>query len=46
MFAEMVADPAALSGNAAQAMDVRYGLDVEYASVARLCAEHGLTFPM
>lgn len=46
MFAEMGADPGSMTGEAAAAMDARYGLDVDYDSIARLCEEHGLTFPM
>jgi mannose-6-phosphate isomerase-like protein (cupin superfamily) len=45
MFAEMGADPEAMVGEAAAAMDARYGLEVDYASIERLCAEHGLAFP-
>jgi mannose-6-phosphate isomerase-like protein (cupin superfamily) len=44
MFAEMGTDPEAMSGEAAEAMDVRYGLEVDYESISRLCAEHGLWF--
>ncbi len=44
-FAEMGSDPDALSGDAAAAMDRRYGLEVDYESIPRLCAEHGLWFP-
>jgi len=46
MFAEMAADPEAISGETAHAMDARYGLEVDYDSVERLCVEHALTFPM
>ncbi len=46
MFQEMAADPEALSGDTAQALDVRYGLEVDYDRVARLCASHGLVFPV
>lgn len=46
MFAEMGADPESMTGEAAAAMDARYGLEVDYDSIERLCAEHGLTFPM
>jgi mannose-6-phosphate isomerase-like protein (cupin superfamily) len=45
MFAEMGADPEAMTGEGAAAMDARYGLEVDYASIERLCAEHDLTFP-
>jgi mannose-6-phosphate isomerase-like protein (cupin superfamily) len=46
MFAEMGADPGSMTGEGAAAMDARYGLDVEYESIERLCGEHGLAFPM
>ena len=46
MFAEMAADPGSMTGDAAAAMDARYGLEVDYDSIERLCAEHGLSFPM
>ena len=26
-------------------LDARYGLELDYGSVGRLCEEHGLTFP-
>ncbi len=46
MFAEMASDPDAMADvNAAEAMDGRYGIDVDYDSIDRLCAEHGLVFP-
>ena len=41
----MAADPEAMVGEAAAALDARYSLEVDYASVERLCAEHGLVFP-
>jgi mannose-6-phosphate isomerase-like protein (cupin superfamily) len=46
VFDEMAADPEALVGETAAAMDARYGIDVDYDSVARLCTEHNLSFPM
>jgi mannose-6-phosphate isomerase-like protein (cupin superfamily) len=46
MFAEMAADPQAMTGEAAAAMDARYGLEVDYDSIPRLCEEHGLRFPV
>jgi mannose-6-phosphate isomerase-like protein (cupin superfamily) len=47
MFAEMGADPESMTGEGAAAMDARYGLEVDYESIERLCAEHGLSsFPM
>jgi mannose-6-phosphate isomerase-like protein (cupin superfamily) len=44
-FAEMGSDPEAMSGDNAVAMDRRYGLEVDYESIPRLCNEHGLWFP-
>ena len=45
MFAEIAADASAMAGPAAAALDARYGLDVDYGSIDRLCAAHGLVFP-
>ena len=45
LFAEMAADPDAMSGDAAQAMDLGYGVEVDYESIPHLCAQHGLSFP-
>jgi mannose-6-phosphate isomerase-like protein (cupin superfamily) len=51
-FAEVAAQmEAAASGNPAEsaeasALDTRYGVEFDYGSVPRLCAEHGLSFPM
>ena len=45
MFAEIAADPDSMTGEGAAAMDARYGLEVEYESIKRLCEEHGLSFP-
>jgi quercetin dioxygenase-like cupin family protein len=45
LFADLAADPAAMTGERAAALDAAYGLEVDYASIARLCAAHGLTFP-
>lgn len=45
MFAEMGADPDLMAGEGAAAMDARYGLEVDYESIERLCREHGLNFP-
>lgn len=44
MFEEIAADPDALTGDAAAALDARYGLDVDYDSIEQLCRDHGLTF--
>jgi hypothetical protein len=32
--------------DAAEAMDRRYGIEADYESIDRLCAEHGLFFPV
>lgn len=45
MFAEMGSHPEAFTGTAAAEMDARYGLDVDYGSIERLCQEQGLVFP-
>lgn len=45
MFADMGTDPDAMTGESAAALDARYGLDVDYESIERLCREHGLSFP-
>ncbi len=45
MFKEMAADPEAMAGEAAVALDVKYGLEVDYESIERLCAMHKLSFP-
>jgi quercetin dioxygenase-like cupin family protein len=44
-FADLAADPEAMTGERAAALDAAYGLEVDYASIDRLCAAHGLTFP-
>ena len=45
LFAEIGADPAAMTGDMAAELDARYGLEVDYESIERLCEEHGLIFP-
>lgn len=45
LFAAIAADPEAMTGERAAALDAAYGLEVDYASSDRLCAAHGLTFP-
>lgn len=45
MFAEMGQHPDAFTGAEAASMDARYGLEVDYGSIERLCQEHGLLFP-
>jgi hypothetical protein len=44
-FAELAADPDAMTGEQAAALHAAYGLEVDYSSIARLCAAHGLAFP-
>lgn len=41
----MAADPDAMLGERAAALDARFGLEVDYDSIAPLCARHGLHFP-
>lgn len=45
MFAEMGADPEAFTREHAAAVDERYGLEVDYESIGRLCEEYDLVFP-
>ena len=45
MFARIAADPAAMAGDGAAAADAAFGLEVDYESIERLCAAHGLDFP-
>lgn len=45
MFARIAADPEAMAGAAAEALDAAYGLEVDYDSLPRLCAAHQLQFP-
>lgn len=45
MFREIAADPEAMAGEAAAAVDAKYGIEVDYNSIERLCAAHGLSFP-
>ncbi len=44
-FATWGTDPEAMAGEAALALDARYGIEADYDSMERLCEEHGLTFP-
>ncbi len=46
LFREMAEDPEAMTGETAAALDAKYGIEVDYDSVERLCEEHGLAFPM
>lgn len=47
MFAEWARDPAALTvGEAAVALDAKYGIEVDYDSIPALCDRFGLEFPM
>lgn len=45
MFADMGRAPDTFTGDAAPDLDTAYSLEVDYDSIERLCAEHGLTFP-
>lgn len=45
MFADMGREPDAFTGDAAPDLDAAYSLEVDYASIERLCREHGLVFP-
>lgn len=45
MFQEMDQDPESMTGEAAAALDARYGIEADYDSVERLCKEHGLNVP-
>src|SRR5215210_8136381 len=46
VFKEMADDPEAMAGETALALDARYGVEVDYESVERLCEEHELDFPV
>lgn len=46
LFREMADDPEAMTGEAALSLDARYGMEVDYDSVVRLCQEHELAFPI
>ena len=46
LFKEMADDPEAMAGEAVLALDARYGMEVDYESVERLCEEHELDFPI
>ncbi len=43
-FEELGADPEAITGERAAALDAAYGLEVDYGSIERLCELHGLQF--
>jgi mannose-6-phosphate isomerase-like protein (cupin superfamily) len=45
-FKEMAEDPETMTGEAALALDARYGIEADYESVERICEEHGLNFPV
>ena len=45
IFKDMYNDPESMTGDAAAALDARYGIEADYDSIARLCAEHRLVFP-
>ncbi len=42
----MAEDRETMTGEAASALDVRYGIEADYDSIERLCEEHGLNFPV
>lgn len=44
MFREIGRNPDAMTGAAAAALDAKYGLEVDYASIERLCTAHKLRF--
>lgn len=46
LFEEMAEDPESMTGEAALALDARYGIEADYESIERLCEEHGLDFPV
>ena len=46
VFKEMAEDPETMTGEAASALDARYGIEADYDSMERLCEEHGLNFPV
>jgi mannose-6-phosphate isomerase-like protein (cupin superfamily) len=46
VFKETAEAPETMAGEAAAALDTRYGIEADYESVERLCEEHGLNFPV
>lgn len=48
LFQDMADDPEAMAGetDAALELDARYGMEVDYGSIERLCQEYGLIFPV
>ena len=46
VFKEMAEDLWIMTGEAALALDARYGIEADYDSMERLCEEHGLNFPV
>lgn len=46
LFREIGEDPEAMTGETAPALDAKYGMEVDYESVERLCEAHGLVFPV
>ena len=46
VFKEMAEDQETITGEAALALDARYGIWADYDSMERLCEEHGLNFPV
>lgn len=45
MFKDLAADPNAMTGESAAALDRKYGIEVDYGSIEWLCAKHDLSFP-
>ena len=46
LFEEMADATEPMTDESALALDARYGVEVDYDSVGRLCDEHGLAFPV
>ncbi len=45
MFKEIAQNPESMTGEGAAALDAKYGLEVHYESIDRLCKEFDLSFP-
>lgn len=45
-FPELAADSEAMPEETAAALDARFALEVDVASIEPLCAEHGIDFPV
>jgi mannose-6-phosphate isomerase-like protein (cupin superfamily) len=46
LFREMGSDPDAMTGDLARTLDAKYGLEVDYDSIERICVAQGLMFPV